>query len=39
MGINRLTGRIILCPDARFDYSVRQVRKFIQMWNEGGTRQ
>lgn len=35
MGINRLTGRVILLPDARFDYSYGQVRKFIKMWEEG----
>lgn len=35
MGINRLSGRIILHPEARFDYSYAQIRKFIRMWEEG----
>lgn len=35
MGIDSLTGRIILLPNARFDYTPAQVRKFIRMWNEG----
>lgn len=35
MGIDRLSEREILLPDARFDYSKRQIKRFIKMWNDG----
>jgi hypothetical protein len=35
MGLNKLSGRVILLPEARFDYSHGQIRKFIAMWNDG----
>jgi hypothetical protein len=35
MGINQLSGRIILLPNARFDYTAGQIRTFVKMWNDG----
>jgi hypothetical protein len=35
MGVNRLSGRVMLWPDARFDYSWGQIRRFIKMWEDG----
>jgi hypothetical protein len=34
-GINQLTGRIIILPDAKMDYSPAQIRRFVKWWNDG----
>jgi hypothetical protein len=34
-GINKLSGKIIILEDCKFDYTSGQVRKFIKLWNEG----
>lgn len=35
MGIDSLTGRIILLPEARFDYTPAQMQRFVKMWDDG----
>jgi Zn-dependent peptidase ImmA (M78 family) len=35
MGISELSGRVILMPDKRFDYTAGQIQRFIKMWNDG----
>jgi hypothetical protein len=35
MGLNKLSGRVILLPEARMDYSMGQIRRFVKLWNEG----
>lgn len=34
-GFDSLKGRVILFPDAKMDYSPGQIKRFIDMWNEG----
>lgn len=34
-GINPLKGRTIILQDCRFDYTDRQIKKFIRLWEQG----
>jgi hypothetical protein len=34
-GIDKLSGRVILLPNNRFDYTAGQIRKFVKMWEDG----
>lgn len=34
-GINSLRDRVILLPEAKMDYSPKQIRDFIEMWEKG----
>jgi hypothetical protein len=34
-GIDSLTERIIILPEAKMDYMPKQIKRFIEMWNEG----
>jgi hypothetical protein len=34
-GINKLSGKIIILEDCKFDYTPGQIRKFIKLWNDG----
>ncbi|MEH7093966.1 hypothetical protein [Neobacillus vireti] len=34
-GFDSLKNRIILMPEAKMDYSQRQIEKFVEMWKAG----
>lgn len=34
-GFESLKDRIIILPDAKMDYTPKQIKKFIDLWNEG----
>jgi hypothetical protein len=34
-GFASLKDRIIILPEAKMDYTPKQVEQFIEMWNEG----
>jgi hypothetical protein len=34
-GYESLKKRIIILPDAKMDYTPKQIEKFIELWNEG----
>ncbi|MFJ5713134.1 hypothetical protein [Neobacillus sp. NPDC093127] len=34
-GFDSLKERIIILPDAKMDYTPKQIEKFIKLWNEG----
>ncbi|MBT2722287.1 hypothetical protein [Bacillus sp. ISL-46] len=34
-GINSLMDQVILLPDAKMDYSPKQIAKFIELWEKG----
>lgn len=34
-GINSLRDRVILLPEAKMDYSPKQIKKFIDLWENG----
>jgi hypothetical protein len=34
-GINSLRDRVILLPEAKMDYTPKQIKTFIEMWEEG----
>jgi hypothetical protein len=36
-GINSLRDRVILLPEAKMDYSPKQIKKFIELWEKGIT--
>jgi hypothetical protein len=35
MGLSSLKNRVILLPDAKMDYTPKEIRKFVDWWNEG----
>lgn len=34
-GFDSLKDRIIILPDAKMDYTPKQIKKFIEMWENG----